>query len=212
MHAPLDVDPSRYEPTDAYTRNASLPLLTLSVVLPCAMEHRFMRPTARSVFAATPPDILHEIIVVDDGSTPPLAPTFPDAASYKVRIVRHEATLGLIGAKKTGGDAATGDIIVFFDCHVKPAAGYWEPFVAHVAENYRRVVVPTITSLDVTTWVESSRPRGGGGMSKCYLTFDAEFKWTNDATAFVPVMSGGLLAMSRRWWAETGGYDAEMHG
>ena len=66
---------------------------------------------------------------------------------------------------------------------------------------------------DVTTWVESSRPRGGGGgMSKCYLTFDAEFKWTNDATAFVPVMSGGLLAMSRRWWAETGGYDAEMHG
>ena len=90
--------------------------------------------------------------------------------------MRHEATLGLIGAKKTGGDAATGDIIVFFDCHVKPAAGYWEPFVAHVAENYRRVVVPTITSLDVTTWVESSRPRGGGGgMSKCYLTFDAEF-------------------------------------
>ena len=73
--------------------------------------------------------------------------------------------------------------------------------------------MPTITSLDVTTWVESSRPRGGGGgMSKCYLTFDAEFKWTNDATAFVPVMSGGLLAMSRRWWAETGGYDAEMHG
>ena len=57
MHAPLDVDPSRYEPTDAYTRNASLPLLTLSVVLPCAMEHRFMRPTARSVFAATPPDL-----------------------------------------------------------------------------------------------------------------------------------------------------------
>jgi GT2 family glycosyltransferase len=49
-------------------------------------------------------------------------------------------------------------------------------------------------------------------MSKCYLSFDAEFKWTNDDTPFVPIMSGGLLAMSRRWWQETGGYDTAMLG
>ena len=49
-------------------------------------------------------------------------------------------------------------------------------------------------------------------MSKCYLTFDGEFKWTQDETEFVPLMSGGLLAMSRRWWRETGGYDREMAG
>ena len=44
-------------------------------------------------------------------------------------------------------------------------------------------------------------------MSKCYLTFDGEFKWTTDTTPFVPIMSGGLLAISRKWWLETGGYD-----
>ena len=25
-----------------------------------------------------------------------------------------------------------------------------------------------------------------------------------------PLMSGGLLALSRRWWEETGGYDTKM--
>ena len=49
-------------------------------------------------------------------------------------------------------------------------------------------------------------------MSKCYLTFDAEFKWTTDDTPYVPIMSGGLLAMSRRWFFEIGGYDSSMKG
>ena len=85
--------------------------------------------------------------------------------------------------------------------------------MSHVEKNYKRVVVPTITNLDVDTWTESGRPPPGTeGMSKCYLTFDGEFKWTKDDTEFVPVMSGGLLAMSRRWWKETGGYDDAMRG
>jgi len=93
------------------------------------------------------------------------------------------------------------------------APDYWVPFVSHVEKNYKRVVVPTITNLDVDTWTESGRPPPGTeGMSKCYLTFDGEFKWTKDDTEFVPVMSGGLLAMSRRWWKETGGYDDAMRG
>lgn len=49
-------------------------------------------------------------------------------------------------------------------------------------------------------------------MSKCYLTFDAEFKWTTDDTPYVPIMSGGLLAIGRKWFFEIGGYDAVMKG
>ncbi len=52
---------------------------------------------------------------------PPLSATHLNdevRQKYKVLIKRHEQTVGLIGAKQTGGDAATGDIIVFFDCHV----------------------------------------------------------------------------------------------
>ncbi|KAH8045564.1 N-acetylgalactosaminyltransferase 7 [Aureococcus anophagefferens] len=160
-------------------------LLTLSVVLPCAYEYAFMERTAKSVWEMTPAERLEEIIIVDDASDPPLE-HFAAAATYK-------------------------------------APDYWVPFVSHVEKNYKRVVVPTITNLDVDTWTEFGRPPPGTeGMSKCYWR-SGEFKWTKDDTEFVPVtsrveirlqcvMSGGLLAMSRRWWKETGGYDDAMRG
>lgn len=40
----------------------------------------------------------------------------------------------------------------------------------------------------------------------------AEFKWTTDNTPYVPIMSGGLLAISRKWFFELGGYDSSMLG
>jgi hypothetical protein len=45
---------------------------TMSVILPCANEGIFAVKTARSLGELTPKDVLIEIIVVDDGSTPPL--------------------------------------------------------------------------------------------------------------------------------------------
>lgn len=101
--------------------------LNISVVLPCGSEHAFFGRTVKSVFAATPPEILHEIIVIDDYSDPPLEPLFEeDPKDYKLKFLRSsEHQLGLIDAKHQGAQAASGDIVVFFDCHVKPALGYW---------------------------------------------------------------------------------------
>eukprot|EP00448_Togula_jolla_P022717 CAMPEP_0170576806 /NCGR_PEP_ID=MMETSP0224-20130122/4587_1 /TAXON_ID=285029 /ORGANISM="Togula jolla, Strain CCCM 725" /LENGTH=609 /DNA_ID=CAMNT_0010899669 /DNA_START=1 /DNA_END=1831 /DNA_ORIENTATION=- len=184
---------------------------TISVVLPCAEERLYAFKTVQSVFENTPGDVLHEIVVVDDGSEPPLSATHltPEVQEkYKILIKRHENTVGLIGAKQTGGDAATGDIVVFFDCHVAPQPGWYKEFLTLSAENYRRMVVPVITALDVDTWTQIS----DGGTAKCYLTWDADFKWLDSFDNYIPVISGGLLAMSNRWWQETGGYDVEMLG
>jgi len=189
--------------------------LTISVVLPCGFEHDYFVRTAESVFYETPAEILKEIVLVDDASDPPLEESWSkkDAAAFGVKYVRLDSPAGLIGAKQAGAEAATGDVIVFFDCHVKPAEDYWVPYVKAVEENYKRVVIPTITNLNVDTWEEFGRPSSsGGGMSKCYLTFDAEFKWTTDDTPYVPIMSGGLLAISKKWFFEIGGYDSSMKG
>ena len=83
-----------------------------------------MERTCQSIYEATPAERLREIIVVDDASEPPLE-RFDKADEYKVRFIVHQEAVGLIGAKLTGGNAAVGDIIVFFDCHVKPAEDYW---------------------------------------------------------------------------------------
>lgn len=128
--------------------------LTISVVLPCGFEHEFFIRTAKSVFEQTPHGILKEIVIVDDASDPPLKQLWSEeeAAKYDVKYVRLDSPAGLIGAKQAGAEAATGDIIVFFDCHVKPAENYWVPYVKNVHENYKRVVIPVITSLNVDTW------------------------------------------------------------
>lgn len=125
--------------------------LTISVVLPCGFEHDYFIRTAESIFYETPTEILKEIVIVDDASEPPLKDLWSDedAAKLGVKYVRVDSALGLIGAKQVGAQAATGDIIVFFDCHVKPAKDYWVPFVKEIKENYKRVVIPTITNLNV---------------------------------------------------------------
>jgi len=185
---------------------------TISVILPCAEEREYALKTVKSIFDQTPSEVLHEIIVVDDGSEPPLSTTHlkPDVqARYKLKVLRHPKTVGLIGAKKTGGDAATGDLSIFFDCHVAPQPGWHKAFLRLIGENYRRLVVPQITSLDVGSWTQIG---SGGGMAKCYLTWDADFKWFESIDPYVAVISGGFLGMSRRWWLETGGYDVKMLG
>lgn len=185
---------------------------TISVVLPCAEERELAFKTVKSVYETTPTDVLHEIVVVDDGSSPPLSETHLNEEvrqKYKVLIKRHEQTVGLIGAKQTGGDAATGDIIVFFDCHVAPQPKWHQDFLELIAENYRRMVIPQITGLDIDTWTQMA---GGGGMSKCYLTWDGDFKWGGTDDMYMGMLSGGLAGLSRYWWDESGGFDSKMLG
>jgi len=185
---------------------------SISVILPCAEEREYALKTVQSVFNNTPADLLFEIVVVDDGSNPPLSETHLThdvREKYKVKIVRHDATEGLIRAKKDGGDAASGDILVFFDCHVAPQPGWHRDFVQLIGENKRRLIVPQITGLDIDTWTQES---GGGSASKCYISWDADFKWFDSEDPYAPGISGGLLGLSKYWWRETGGYDEGMFG
>ena len=192
---------------------------TMSVILPCANEGVFAVKTARSIGERTPRDVLKEIIIVDDGSTPPLEDFFkengPDVLEkYPIRFIRHETFTGLINAKKQGGDRAEGDVLTFLDCHVLPRdygpdKSWADGIMSRIAGNYKRIVVPSITDLDADRWDEIGRPNG---IAKCYLSLDVDFRWFDSEDDFVPIMSGGLLAMSRRWWQETGGYDTGMIG
>ena len=54
------------------------------------------------------PYVLHEIIVVDDGSIAPLE-------IESAKVVRHPINMGNGAAVKTGARAATGDVLVFMD-------------------------------------------------------------------------------------------------
>mmetsp|Transcript_73427 Transcript_73427/g.160825 ORF Transcript_73427/g.160825 Transcript_73427/m.160825 type:complete len:983 (+) Transcript_73427:116-3064(+) len=202
----------RPQPT---ANEASTDLKTMSVVLPCAFEGEFAEKTVNAIWENSRHERIKEILVVDDGSSPPLK-TFmsprllaggPDVAP--MRIIRHEKTKGLIGAKKSGGDAAVGDVIVFLDCHISPRVGWEEAFFKQMtrAGDHRTVVVPTITSLDPDTWTEL---KNGANGKVCYVLWNSDFTWLSRPGRDAPLMSGGLLGISRKWWQETEGYDEHM--
>ncbi|CAK9012791.1 unnamed protein product [Durusdinium trenchii] len=182
---------------------------TISVVLPCLNEP-YAEKTVLKFCDRTPQEVLEEIIVVDDASTPPMAEKLQSVPSRcKMKILRHQESLGLMIAKQTGGDAASGTYIGFYDCHVAPAVNWYKETMDLLAAKERRLVVPMIADLDLDTWDEKVH---GPLTAKCYINFNADFWWYDDESDFIPVISGGLVATTRKWWQDSGGFDPGMRG
>jgi len=78
----------------------------LSIILPCLNEHVSVQGIAERL-AKDWPDA--EIIVVDDGSTPPLQIDAP------VKIIRHPARLGNGASIKSGAREASREFLLFMD-------------------------------------------------------------------------------------------------
>ncbi|EZG51527.1 glycosyltransferase-like family 2 protein [Gregarina niphandrodes] len=180
----------------------------VSIVLPCLNEHDYVGRTIESIFAETNPYVLREIIVVDDQNEVPIAKAIPPSLlkSPKLKILVNQERQGLIRSKQIGGDHATGDVIIFLDAHIKPYPHYLSHLLRDIQTNPNRVVVPAIPILNGTTWQQDGNAVG----YKMMFDWDLRFNWFEDDDDEVPIMSGGLLALSRQWWEYTGGFDSRM--
>jgi len=184
----------------------------MSIVLPCLNETQFVVKTVKRFCERTPTELLEEIIVVDDGSSPPLKGELAKAGideACRLKVLRHEKAYGLMIAKQTGGDAAAGKYIGFYDCHVAPVQGWYKETMKLLRAKERRLVVPMIADLDVDTW---DVRKNTALTAKCYINFNADFWWYDDESDNIPIISGGLVATTRAWWRESGGFDKEMRG
>ncbi|CAJ1368743.1 unnamed protein product [Effrenium voratum] len=178
------------------------PIQTISVVMTAHNEQQYLKRTLDSIIETTPAEVLVEIILIDDGSQPPL-----EVSGYdQVQLRRHERR-GLVKSKMEGGNMARGDMIMFLDAHVKPTKGWYKPILRHVNINYKRVVVPLIPILDGDSWQINNLAVG----VKMMFDWQLRFKWLDDGSDLVPCMSGGLFGITKRWWHESGEYDYGMN-
>jgi glycosyltransferase involved in cell wall biosynthesis len=107
---------------------------SVSVVIPAYNRLDLLRPVLEG-FARQTDVAPFELIVVDDGSLPPVRELFDElvealGAPANWRLIEHERNRGRGAALNSGLDAATGDVVIFCDSDIEPS----ERFVAeHLA-------------------------------------------------------------------------------
>ncbi|XP_055990767.1 polypeptide N-acetylgalactosaminyltransferase 11 [Sorex fumeus] len=178
--------------------------------------------TVHSVLDRTPPQLLHEVILVDDDSD--LDDLKGELDEYvrkylpgKVRVVRNARREGLIRGRMIGAAQATGEVLVFLDSHCEVNAVWLQPLLAAIREDRHAVVCPVIDIISADTLAYSASPVVRGGFNwglhfKWDLVPPSELGGPGGGTAPIrsPTMAGGLFAMNRRYFNELGQYDGGM--
>ena len=173
---------------------------TISVVIPNYNYGRFIAETIEGVLAQTHP--IHEIIVVDDGSTDDSIEVLKKFGE-RVSVIE-QRNQGVGAARNTGARKSSGEFIAFLD-----ADDVWLP---------NKIAAQMKVFADETVGLVSCGMREFNSKTGATLGFfrSDEFEWrANDILLrkYPIIVSGSAIAVRRTTFDEAGGFDArkEMH-
>lgn len=196
-------------------------LPTVSVVIPFYNDHlSTLLRTVYSIINRSPPELLKEIILVNDHSTKDFL--YGELSDYIEKNLKNIVKLyvlprrsGLIWARLAGARAASGDVLIFLDSHTEANVNWLPPLLDPIARDYRTSVSPLIDIIDFKTYEYRGQDDGSRGV------FDWDFNYRkiplqphhqkSKSDPFPnPVMVGGLFAISTKFFWELGGYDTGL--
>lgn len=190
-------------------------LPTVSVIIIFYNEARStLLRTVWSVLDRTPPSLLKEILLVDDGSDREhlgYALEREVRGIPKTKLIRLPQRSGLIRAKVHGAELAKGDVILFLDSHCEVNDGYLEPLLDPIRRDRRTVTMPIIDAVDFETWEHRT-----GLLERGIFDWTLTFKWkkidrvgrkSENEPFESPAMAGGLFAMDRKYFFEVRGVE-----
>lgn len=205
-----------------YQKHAQLPTTSVVIVFYNEPLSTLLR-SIHSVLNRTPPNLLKEIILVDDGSdsNAPWLLQGGDLDQHldllpKTVIARLAGRNGLMAARNSGASLASGDTITFLDCHVEVGPGWIQPLLGRIAEGLRegidRVVVPSIDSIDADSFEYKGRGIDvlGHSWGLTQTGLQTRVNQTDATPLKTPIMAGGLLSLSTSYFDKLGFYDPEM--
>lgn len=160
-----------------------------TIVIPARFEADYLVKTIYYTFLYTEPELLAEILVVDDNSEDPLEPLVVQSFDKggvledltpeqkgKIRILRLPEREGLIRAKIIGADSARGTYILFLDGHCRVVPGYMQSMINMIANNgYKTIVTPIVT--DVNGRKMSSPGIEPGWCGRYYVGAQIDGRW-----------------------------------
>ena len=193
------------------------PALPVSVVVPCFEAPGALALTLAGLQRQDYPRALFEVVVVDDGSFPPLR--VPASTALRVRTVRQERRgFGLARARNAGARAALHDILVFLDGDVIAEAGL---LAAHarwhhaVSDALTLGFCASVSIGDIDAAAVRDRP---ASLRELFARRPCDAPWlerhmarTGDLTSrhddLFRAVTGHNLGISRPFFEEVGGFD-----
>nr|CAB3248262.1 polypeptide N-acetylgalactosaminyltransferase-like 6 [Phallusia mammillata] len=200
------------------TRKYLSHLPNTSVIIPFHNEGwSTLLRTVHSIINRTPPSLLHEIILVDDYSAKEhlKSKLEEELKKYpKVKLFRTGQREGLIRARLTGVNHATGQVVLILDSHVEVTHNWLPPLLEPIAMDRRVVTCPMIDIVDKDDFHYLTQPgdamRGAFDWELYYkrIPIPPEKQPQDPSDPFEdPVMAGGLFAVNRLYFLEIGQYD-----
>lgn len=179
--------------------------------------------TVHSILNRSPPELVEEIILVDDASEQdhlgPRLEEYVATLPIPVFVLRTGVRSGLIRARLLGAKAAKASVLTFLDAHCECTEGWLEPLLAEIASNRKSVVCPVIDVISDESfeYITASDMTWGG------FNWKLNFRWyrvpqremdrrggDRSEPLHTPAMAGGLFAIDRDYFYEVGSYDEGM--
>ena len=192
----------------------------VSVILPCYMGQKELALTFASLAKQTYPHDLLEVIVVDDGSDPPIK--IPFELPFETSVVSQERDgFGLARARNLGAEKAKGEILIFLDCDMIPESQLIEAHARwHHINNFSLTLgfryhadFSDISSDDLSTAAEPRSLLAGKRVtSPQWIEFHMRRTkdLTSDDSDLFRIATGGNLGVRKSFFKEIGGFDASF--
>lgn len=182
--------------------------------------------TVHSVLLRSPPQLIKEIILVDDFSDKehlkgPLDAYLKQLDS-KVKLIRNTERQGLIRTRNIGAKEAVGDVVIFLDAHSEVNINWLPPLLAPIRHNRKVMTVPIIDGIDKDDFSYRIVYESAGKHYRGIFEWGLLYKETDisgqellrrkhDSEPFrSPTHAGGLFAINKKWFEELGYYDPEL--
>jgi len=191
----------------------------VSIVIPYLNENiTLIRQTAGSILQNTPPELLDQILFVDDANAAENSHADELRALHpKIKVHRNEERQGLIKAKITGAALTTSSVIVFLEPHIRANRQWLEPLLMQLSQEPQSLAVPIVDvipqqSTDEYTYMAEQWGGFDWGLTYIWggLNKKRDKTWDGISAFPMPALSGGLFAVTRDWWQRSGTYDSQM--
>lgn len=135
----------------------------------------------------------------------------------------------MIRARLAGARATKQDVLIFLDAHCECMRTWLEPMLDRISQSRTSVVVPIIDVIDAGDFHYSTN--GYDSFQIGGFTWNGHFDWidvpehererqkveckerhADVCPTYSPTMAGGLFAIDRKYFWESGSYDEEMDG